>query len=143
MKRDNADSVLIDVADDGSGTPAAGDNETKRSMVRHLDAQDGQLRSAWYIADGQEGWDVGAEEFGTPGSEIATPVELLAFSVVREGGANILHWQTASEVNILGWEVYRSQERDGGYEKIHDEIIPRPEALEHRNSTIILTPSKI
>ena len=119
----DGDGLLIDVADDGVGAPAAGDNETKRSMVRHLDVLDGQLRPAWYTADKREGWDVGAEEFGTPGSEIALPVKVSGFSVVREADANILRWRTESEVNLLGWEIYRSRKQDGEYEKINDEII--------------------
>ncbi len=119
----DGDGALIDVADDGIGAPAAGDNEAKRSMVRHLDVLNGKLREAWYTADKREGWDVGAEEFGTPGSEIALPVTLSAFSVIRRNGKNILNWRTESEVSILGWHVYRSHERGGTYEKINGEII--------------------
>jgi hypothetical protein len=119
----DGDGVLIDVADDGIGAPAGGDNEAKRSMVRHLDVLDGKLREAWYTADKREGWDAGAEEFGTPGSEIALPVTLSAFSVIRRNGKNILNWQTESEVNILGWNFYRCHERGGKYEKINDDII--------------------
>ncbi|MCZ6680441.1 MAG: lamin tail domain-containing protein [Candidatus Poribacteria bacterium] len=123
LKLYDSDGVLIDVADDGSGVPAAGDNETKRSMVRHLDVLEGQLRSAWYTSDQREGWDVGTEEFGSPGSEIALPVQLSGFLAIRQNNAILLRWQTASEVDILGWDVYRSPARDGEYEKINGEII--------------------
>lgn len=120
----DGDGALIDVADDGIGAPAAGDNEAKRSMVRRLDVLNGKLREAWYTADKREGWDVGAEEFGTPGGEIALPVKLSAFSAIRRNNVNILTWQTESEVNLLGWNIYRSHERGGKYEKINNEIIP-------------------
>lgn len=70
-----ADTVLVDVADDGIGDPLAGDNANKYSMVRtyHSDpdsfpkAEDGTLKSSWFTARYSAGWDEEASEKGTPG----------------------------------------------------------------------------
>lgn len=35
-----------------------------------------------------------------------------------------LVWVTASEINNAGYNVYRANEEDGGYEKINDSLIP-------------------
>jgi hypothetical protein len=59
----------IDVADDGVGAPAAGDNTTKCSMVRKLPVQDGALPSSWYTATTRSGWEPGTTELGTPGAD--------------------------------------------------------------------------
>ncbi len=60
--------TLIDVADDGVGDPAAGDNTNKYSMMRVAPPGDGTLAASWFTADIAEGWDAGAAEKGTPGS---------------------------------------------------------------------------
>jgi len=57
---------LIDVADDGIGKPAAGDNKEKRSMVRVIPPKDGTLADSWHTATLREGWDEDAKEYGTP-----------------------------------------------------------------------------
>ena len=119
----DGNGLLIDVADDGVGAPAAGDNDAKRSMVRHLDVLDGSLRSAWFAAVKRQGWNVGSQEFGTPGSEIALPVKLSTFSVERVVHGNTLHWKTESEIDIIGWDIFRRHRQNGQYEKINGKII--------------------
>ena len=59
----------IDVADDGVGAPAHGDNTRKCSMVRRSPVQDGALASSWYTASTRSGWDPGTTELGTPGMD--------------------------------------------------------------------------
>ncbi len=119
----DGNGILIDVADDGVGAPAAGDNDAKRSMVRHLDVLDGSLRSAWFTAVKRQGWNVGTQEFGTPDSEIALPVRLSTFSVESAVHGNALHWKTESEIDIIGWDIFRSHGQGGQYEKINGKII--------------------
>jgi len=60
--------IMIDTADDGSGSPAAGDNDAKYSMMRTDPPGDGSQASSWFTATIAAGWDVGATELGTPGS---------------------------------------------------------------------------
>ena len=59
--------ALVDVADDGTGAPFAGDNSLKQAMVRVAMDQDGALSESWATAQEASGWDAGASERGTPG----------------------------------------------------------------------------
>lgn len=36
----------------------------------------------------------------------------------------VVQWQTASEVNTAGFNIYRSDNRDGPYAKLNDRLIP-------------------
>ena len=60
------DRKWLDVADDGSGNPVAGDNKNKRSMVRIMPPKNGTLADSWYTATLREGWDENTKEYGTP-----------------------------------------------------------------------------
>lgn len=62
-----AGAHLVDVADDGSGAPLAGDAQLKKAMVRVLLDTDGTLPISWATAEGQSGWDEGVAVHGTPG----------------------------------------------------------------------------
>lgn len=50
--------------------------------------------------------------------DVTLPVELSAFSAEAAEGKVILSWATQSEVNNLGFEVYRAQEEAGNYTMI-------------------------
>ena len=61
---------LIDSADDGIGSPAAGDNTFKYSMERNDTPGDGTQASSWHTCvdpASSSFWDAGASERGTPG----------------------------------------------------------------------------
>lgn len=63
--------VLIDTADDSSGTPAAGNLGNKWSMERNDEPGDGTDLNNWHTCEDAlttiESWDGGATEQGTPG----------------------------------------------------------------------------
>jgi hypothetical protein len=61
---------------------------------------------------------------GGPGGEFILPVELTSFSAEPGAGIVTLCWETASEVENIGFNVLRSIERDGAYTKINQELIP-------------------
>lgn len=68
--------VLLDIADDGSGIPLAGDNATKRSMERniyHLSGRDsvgpGNLAGSWHTAYERINLDPGVTDRATPKSD--------------------------------------------------------------------------
>ena len=64
----SSDGILVDIADDGSGAPLAGDPKLKQSMVR-IDFQgDGTESAHWATATESLGWDDDTSELGTPGS---------------------------------------------------------------------------
>ena len=58
----------MDIADDGLGSPFAGSNSLKQSMVRIAFDSVGDQSVNWTTATVHSGWDVGATELGTPGS---------------------------------------------------------------------------
>jgi len=55
---------------------------------------------------------------GTSDSDISLPVILSSFTAQAEGGAVTLLWHTEAEVNNIGFQIYRSEKRDGNYTKI-------------------------
>jgi hypothetical protein len=68
-----AGAHLVDVADDGTGAPLAGDAQGKKSMVRVLLDTDGTLPISWATAEDQSGWDDGVAAKGTPGQLTVPP----------------------------------------------------------------------
>jgi len=79
--------------------------------------------SFWNDIDGQSRlgltWDRGADERGAP-----TAVELLSFTA-RGGDAEVvLEWETGSEHNNLGFQLYRAASGEGPYDKITASVIP-------------------
>lgn len=51
-------------------------------------------------------------------NDVTLPVELTAFTATAEEDKIVLKWTTQSEVNNLGFEVYRSAEETGNYAMI-------------------------
>ena len=84
--------TLVDIADDGSGAPLAGDPKLKQSMVR-IDFQgDGTESAQWETATESQGWDDDASELGTPGSmpdHLMESAEQARTAVQRESWAGL------------------------------------------------------
>jgi hypothetical protein len=57
-------------------------------------------------------------------SQVTTMVELMSFTATALDAAVDLAWQTGSELNNLGFNLYRSSSADGPYERINTEVIP-------------------
>ena len=124
----NGGGTLIDTADDGVGDPAAGDNDNKYSMVRgsapgNYTPGDGTLASNWHTSDRSFGWDSGATERGTPANDNSLPITMSSFSAVASYGTIVLRWSTESEVETVGFHVLRSENQEGSYERISNEMI--------------------
>ncbi len=51
-------------------------------------------------------------------SDQSLPVQLNSFNVKAGNGLCYLRWETQSEIDNLGFNIYRSQQRSGTYEKI-------------------------
>jgi len=64
---------LIDTADDGSGSPLAGNNSTKKSMERNDNPGDGTIASNWHTATGQANLDSDKTELATPRAANSLP----------------------------------------------------------------------
>jgi len=52
------------------------------------------------------------------------PVELSAFTATASDSSVILHWRTESEINNLGFNVYRSDTKEGVYTRVNARRIP-------------------
>ena len=86
--------------------------------------QAGQDLSASFSQDIDGGnrvapWDIGADEV-----EATTAVELVSFEAFGVNGAVELRWETGSELDNLGFHLYRSLTEEGSYEQITASVIP-------------------
>jgi len=84
----------------------------------------------WYTTEyaasnGAYNWytRIGAFTFGT-GLCGPTAVELARFEGWPEGPAIHIEWETVSEVDNLGFNLYRADAPDGPYTKLNEELIP-------------------
>ncbi len=64
-------------------------------------------------------WDIGADDI-----QATTEVELLSFDARPFDGAVELSWETGSEMNNLGFHVYRGPSADGPWERVTASLIP-------------------
>jgi hypothetical protein len=74
---------------------------------------DGQRRPAGTT------WDRGADEFGA-----ATAVKLMLFAAVPADSAVTLEWRTGSELDNLGFHVYRGPSDSGPWTRLTSSLIP-------------------
>jgi len=58
------------------------------------------------------------------GPSVPTAVELVSFTAVAQGGAVLVAWETASEVDSLGFHLYRAEAADGPQARLNEELIP-------------------
>ena len=84
----------------------------------------------WYTqeyaaASGSYNWytRIGAFTFGS-GQCNPTAVELARFEAWPEGAPIHVEWETVSEIDNLGFNLYRAGAPDGPYTKLNDELIP-------------------
>jgi CSLREA domain-containing protein len=63
-------------------------------------------------------------EFGRAFTQGTTAVELISFDAFARDGAVDIVWETGSELNNLGFHLYRSLAADGRYDRITDSLIP-------------------
>ena len=90
----------------------------------------GTLREAWRQADRaytRLTYYGNASDIGTPGDRLGSPlpVELSSFHSERsEAGAVLITWATESELNNAGFNILRSETRDGVFQIINPTLIP-------------------
>ena len=64
-------------------------------------------------------WDIGADEWAAP-----TAVRLMSFAAVPQDRAVTLEWRTGSELDNLGFHVYRGPSADGPWTRLTSSLIP-------------------
>ena len=74
------------------------------------------IKSTWY---GDE------DDYGTPGHRVGLvlPVELSFFRPTLEDGVVTIRWTTESELDNAGFNIYRSEERNGEFKQVNSDLI--------------------
>ncbi len=74
------------------------------------------IRHTWY---GHE------RDYGTPANRLAQilPVRLSFFRPTLEDGKVVIRWTTESELDNAGFNILRSQDRNGEFTKVNDQLI--------------------
>lgn len=66
--------------------------------------------------------------FATTSPKSTTAVTLAAFVAIGAEGKVLVQWQTASETNMIGFNIYRSEDPDGAvqasFTKLNEKLIP-------------------
>ncbi len=85
------------------------------------------IKSTWY---GDE------DDYGTPGNRpgMVLPVELSHFRPTLEDGEVTIRWTTESELDNAGFNILRSETRDGEYTQINAELIEGAGTTGERNT---------
>lgn len=73
-----------------------------------------------YVQDETRPWCEGDLET----TDYIVPVTLAGFEVIPGEGSNCVEWITITEINNVGFVLYRSTDYFNGYSMIHPEIIP-------------------
>jgi hypothetical protein len=72
--------------------------------------------------------DWGAKDNGNSegeyGNLLSLPVELSSFVATTSNGKVTLRWRTETEVNNVGFTIYRSEKKDGKFVKVNDKLVP-------------------
>ena len=71
------------------------------------------------VRPGGLGWDRGADEFG-----VTTEVRLQSFVAVPGDASVVLEWRTASELDNLGFHLYRGPSSDGPWARLTASLMP-------------------
>jgi len=106
------------IADDGVaswGWPANG--QVDEARISNIARPDGWITTS-YNSQNTPG------TFLTFSAEIPTEVELIDFTGEPRGSSVVLSWETASELDNLGFHVYRAEEQAGPYERLTTSLIP-------------------
>jgi hypothetical protein len=77
-----------------------------------------QTAFAQYTGGSYDGYAMGTSQ-----SDISLPVQLSTFTAAISGDNVIIKWRTETEVNNVGFSIYRSGSKDGKYTKINARLI--------------------
>ncbi len=102
----------------GEGVDGMPGIDSKYSWVHAADTDfvDIFVRHTWYGSE---------NDFGTPANRAAqvTPVNLSFFRPALENGEVVIRWTTESELDNAGFNILRSEERNGEYKQVNTELI--------------------
>ena len=117
------------------------DNDGKRNNPRGIDPKYSWIHAAdtggvpFYAITHQTWW--GAEtDHGTPiqRANAPLPVELSAFQPTLEDGKVVIRWTTESELDNAGFNIYRSETRNGEFKQVNAQLIEGAGTTGERNA---------
>lgn len=127
--------------------PMSEEDGRRSSLIRVYDegvAVDGTMAAAWVSADmtnqvfsNSQTFYGDEDDFGTPGFRGGgpLPVNLSKFRPERlESGEVVIRWATESELNNAGFNILRSDTRDGEFTKINTSLIAGHGTTSERNT---------
>lgn len=133
----NRRTSLIRIYDDRvprTGTPDRAVPDSMRGAVIPMDVRQRGGKYAEYawvhtnstkLAKAQITWYGSEDDHGTPGHTTNTPlpVELSFFRPTLENGEVVIRWTTESELDNAGFNIYRSDTRNGEFKQVNAEMI--------------------
>ncbi len=111
---------VVEVAYTGSGNMTLKVAGTTRITLSAIPAAFGQAPDFAYYGSDSSGSHQGDATF----SNTPTAVELMSFAANGVDGAVELRWETTSELNNLGFHVFRATTSEGAYERVTPRAIP-------------------
>jgi len=78
-----------------------------------------------YLVEDENGVNITGEYLPVPPElqDFPLPVEMTTFAATRAADQVDLTWRTESELNNLGFNIYRSEQKEEGYNRLSDELI--------------------
>ena len=108
---------------------AVGDGEKGMmySWVHAADTKTARAQITWYGSDG---------DYGTPGHTSSTPlpVSLSYFRPTLENGEVVIRWTTESELDNAGFNILRSDSRNGEFKQVNSELVQGAGTTGERNT---------
>ena len=104
------------------------DSRSYVTIEKHAPAS---LKTMGYLFYDTSGDSLYFDQFTNLGSE-PTVVNLKSFTATGNGKQVKVDWETASEIDNLGFNLYRSPKKDGRYTKLNKRLIPGLHQLSHR-----------
>ncbi len=114
--------------------PETGDDDMRYSIIRGFGTQapydgvrdmanDGTMESSWIMAQSVRSYYGHRDDVGSPGDRDGSPVpvSLSSFRPVRDKatGEVVIRWVTESELNNAGFNILRSETKDGEFKVIN------------------------
>ena len=141
--------------DDIAWTLPVGDDDARRSsLLRVYDdgvAVKGTMEEAWVLADQtnlafaiSQTYYGDSDDFGTPGFRAGgpLPVSLSKFRPERlDDGTIAIRWVTESELNNAGFNILRSETKDGEFKQINTKLIAGKGTTSERSTYTYTDPS--
>lgn len=112
----DAAAVLVDRADDGTGSPLSGEYQSGavwKSMERNPAGVDGTQKESWHAASASAGFDDAEKEFGTPGSENSNQAPVISAVIPADAVAGESVNLDASETMDPEGDAYTIEWRFG------------------------------